>query len=89
MSSFWIVFINNEEIRMDNLSYLNFLLEKSRNAIRRHDQREMLFLKFDFEEIQEINSLFYTLYKLQIDSEINALNRLTQISVKPFKQKPI
>ena len=82
MENQWIVIQNNEQQILNNIDYLNFLLKQSKEAIKTHNKMHMTIIKWNLEEIKEFNSLFYTLHKLQIDSEIKALRRIEEYELR-------
>ena len=82
MNNQWIVFHDEEQNRLNSLNYLNYLLQQSKKAIKDFNKARMIAIKWDLEEIKEETSLFYTLHKLQIDSEINTLRRLLKYELR-------
>jgi hypothetical protein len=74
----WREYINNQIVYLDNTSYLNLLFQRSHDAIRQLNRTHMRFLLYDFEEIRELDNLFYSMYKVSIDAEINTLQRFLQ-----------
>ena len=78
MDDKWIIFQNGQQTSLNNTDYLNYLLKQSKDAIQNFNKMYMTTIIWDLEEIKEHDSLFYTLHKLQIDSEINALKRILQ-----------
>lgn len=86
MDKEWMVYINNKQTFLSDIEYLNYLLEKSHKAIKELNYTKIRFTKYDFEEIKEKDDLFYKIYKLQIDSEINSLKRFITNDIKLIKE---